>query len=431
MRILIITQVFSPEMGALANRMQPIVRHLADAGHEVFVATGMPNYPEGVVFPGYEKKRFMREEMFGATVLRTASFTAPRNQSKWSQLRSYLSFVPAVFHSGLRAGKVDAVLVTSPPIFPVAAGIALAKCSRAELILDIRDLWPDEIIACGAAREGSLAVRLVRAIERWGYRSAARVCCTTPSFLETVVARGVERKNACLLPNGADLERFRPLPRQNEVTAGLPLRDRFVVTYSGLLGIKHGLEVVLDTAALLREHQEILFCLVGAGPRREALEERARELGLRNVLFLGEQPSERLPYLLAGADVCVSSLLPDPYLEKIISAKLFEYLACERPVVAIQAGESARILEESRGGIAVKPGDAEAAAAAILALYRDPERRCEMGVAGREFVEKRHSRAAWAGRLEAMLRETCSETRAVRQPIRARSGREAQPCSRR
>src|SRR5207249_255169 len=96
-------------------------------------------------------------------------------------------------------------------------------------------------------------------------------------------------------------------------------------------------------------------------------------------------------------------------LEKIISVKLFEYLACERPVVASQAGESARILRESGGGIVVGPGDARATAGAILSLYRDPERRAAMGRQGRAYVEANYSRSVWAGRLEEVLCEVCSD----------------------
>jgi putative colanic acid biosynthesis glycosyltransferase WcaI len=402
-RVLIVSQVFAPEMGAASNRMRSFVRGLVAAGHEVLVATGMPNYPAGVVFPEYAGKQTSREEREGATVFRTACYTVPRNQSRWGQLRSYLSFIPAAIRSGLRAGKVDVVLVTSPPLFPAVAGIALARWSRARLALDIRDLWPDEIIACGAAREGSSPVRAVRSIERWAYRTADLVCCTTPSFLETVVARGVPRERAMLLPNGADLDLFRPLPPDNPVSAPYGFGDDFVVMYSGLFGIKHGLEVLLEAAHLLRHERRIRFALMGNGPRRAALQERAGEMGLENVVWCGEQEIRDIPYLLARADVCVSALLPEPYLEKIISVKLFEYLACEKPVVAAQSGESAHILEESGGGIAVAPGDGRALAEAILGLYRDPERRRKMAAAGREYVEAHYSRAVWADRLAQAL----------------------------
>ena len=150
-RVLVISQLFAPEMGALPNRLSPLTRHLGAHGHQVYVATGMPNYPRGEVFPAYRGRRFMREELEGATVLRTAYFTTPRNVSKGSQLLSYLSFLPAVLYSGWRAGRVDAVFVTSPPIFPALPAIVLAKLRRAKLLVDLRDLWPDEVVAVGAA----------------------------------------------------------------------------------------------------------------------------------------------------------------------------------------------------------------------------------------------------------------------------------------
>ena len=416
MRILIITQIFMPEMGAQSNRMYPIIRHLVEAGHEVFVATGMPNYPRGVVFPEYRGKLFLREEVEGFTVLRTACYPAPRNKSKWSQLISYLSFIPAACSGGLRAGKVDAVFVTSPPIFSALPAACLAWLYGAKLVFDIRDLWPDEIVACGGGREGSLPVRVIRAIERWVYRRADRVCCTTRPFIESVVERGVEREKTMLLPNGADLELFRPLPPDNPIAGEYPFGDRFVVMYSGVLGIKHGLEVILEAARFLREDKNIVFFLLGSGARRETLMARAEEMGLDNIIFGGERCVKDVPFLLARADVCLSALMPDTYLDKIITVKVFEYLACERPVVAALAGETARVLRESGGGIVTAPNDPRSLADAVLALCHDPERRMAMGRLGRRHVEQYYSRADWAGRLEVMLRDLCLEDQNIAIP---------------
>jgi colanic acid biosynthesis glycosyl transferase WcaI len=407
-KVLVISQQFSPEMGALPNRLYPLTRHLAAAGHQVFVATGMPNYPKGKVFPEYRGRRFMRESRDGATVLRTSYYTTPRNVSKGSQLLSYLSFLPAVLHSGWRAGRVDAVFVTSPPIFPAVPAILLAKARGAKLVVDLRDLWPDEVIAVGAAREGSAPIRMLRLIERWMYRSADIVTCTTRAFADTVAERGVGPEKRRLLPNGADVDLFRPLPRENDHAAAYGFGDRLVVTYSGLLGIKHGLETVLEAAELLADREDVVFFLRGEGPRRAALEERVRELGLENVIFGGEVPIEEVPYLLARSDVCVTNLLPDAYLDKIVSVKVFEYLACEKPVVAGLRGEGARVLEESGGGIAVEPGDAQAMATAVRELLDSPDRRAEMGKAGRRYVEEHNSRAAIATRLEEFLDEVTS-----------------------
>jgi glycosyltransferase involved in cell wall biosynthesis len=411
MRILIVTQTFPPEMGAPSSRLRPFVRQLVAAGHEVFVATGMPNYPAGVVFPGYRGKRFIREKIEGFTILRTAYFTTPRNQSKWLQLWSYLSFIPAVFSSGLRAGKLDMVFVTSPPIFVTIPAMWLARLRRARLVLDLRDLWPDEIVACGGASQGSFPVRVISAIERQIYRAADRICCTTTSFIETIVERGVAREKTVLIPNGADVELFRPRSSETSSADEYSIGDRFVVMYSGVLGIKHGLEVILDTARLLRDQKNIVFLLLGSGARRHALSEHAEKTGLNNVIFAGERPVTEIPDLLARADVCLSALLPDPYLQKIITVKVFEYLACERPVVGAVAGETAAVIQNSGGGIVVPPNDAQAMADALLTLYRDASRRAEMGRLGRRYVEENYSRSMWAVKLERTLRELCESER--------------------
>jgi colanic acid biosynthesis glycosyl transferase WcaI len=410
MRILIITQIFLPEMGALSNRLYPIVRQLVAAGNQVVVGTGMPNYPTGKVFPDYRGKRFLREEGEGFTVLRTAYFTTPRNQSKWLQLLSYLSFIPAALHSGIRAGKLDVVLVTSPPIFPVIAAICLAKLRGAKLIFDVRDLWPDELITYGSLRENSLPVRITRLIERWGYRAADRVIGTSESIVDTVVERGAVREKTLLLPNGADVEMFRPVPADQGVLGEYGFGDRFVVMYAGLFGIKHSLEVILEAAELLREREDIVFFLIGNGARDDALKEYVREKRLDNVVFGGERSVNELPSLLARADLCFAAVRPEPYPKKVISVKVFEYLACEKPVVGALSGESARVLQESGGGIVVPPGDARATADAILTLYRDPARRNAMGKLGRQYVEQNYSRSVWARRLERNLSELCETT---------------------
>ena len=405
MRILFVTQIFPPEMGALPNRLYPLVRELVSEGHEVTVATGMPNYPRGVVFPEYTGKRSIREDINGYTIYRRSYYTAPRNQSKISQLRNYLSFIPAALMAGFRAGKVDMVFVTSPPLFSAIPAIVLAKLRGANLFLDIRDLWPDELMTYGGFREGSLPVRMIRSIERWAYRSADCVSATTTEIVDATVKRGVPRQKTFLLPNGADLELFSPLPAENAISREYPFDNRFVVMYSGLFGIKHSLEVLLEAAHLLKDHKDIVFFLLGNGARKDALVQQAKELDLDNVIFGDERVVSDVPSLIARADVCFAAVRPEPYPKKVISVKVFEYLACEKPVVGALSGESARILKESEGGIVVPPGDARATADAILDLYKDPARRKVMGRAGRAYVKQHYSRSAWAMRLERRLNE--------------------------
>ena len=403
MRILIISQIFLPEMGALSNRLYPFVRSFADAGHKVTVATGMPNYPAGKVFPEYRGRLFSTENADGCTIIRTAYLTTPRNLSKLRQLLSYLSFIPAVFLSGMRAGPADVVLVTSPPPFPILPAILIAAIRRAKLVMDVRDLWSDELVTYGGMKESGIAVWLVRRLERWGYRWASLITPTTQSLIDTVVERGAERTKMFLVPNGADLVLFKPMPPDNPTAREYPFRDRFVLMYSGLFGIKHGLEVLLEAARILRDNKKIVFFLLGDGARRKALEKYIETENLENVIIAGGRAVKDVPAIIARADVCFAAVSPEVYSKKLISVKLFEYLACEKPVIGAVAGESARVLEESGGGVVVPPGDADGIVNAILDLYNDPNKCEAMGKAGRRYVEEKFSRRDWAARLELRI----------------------------
>lgn len=413
MRILIVTQIFLPEMGALSNRLYPFVRELAAAGHEVFVATGMPNYPGGKIFKEYRGKFFMREEKENCTIFRTNYIVAPRNKSKWRQLISYISFMPAVFFSGWRAGKLDAVIITSPPIFPLIPAAILKKLRRAKLVFDIRDLWSEELITYGQMKESSLPVRIFKALENWGYRKADLITATTHSIIETISECGAKSENTVFLPNGADLEIFHPLPAGNPIADSYNFDKKFVVMYAGLFGIKHGLETLLDAAELLKNKKDIIFFLIGNGARREALKKIVKEKSLTNVILAKERDVKDIPYILARADICYASTKPEPYPKKLISIKLFEYMACEKPIIGGFSGESAAIIENSKSGIVVEPGNASALAKAVEELYQDILRCRKMSKAGRRFVEKNYSRSAWAKqfreRIEYLIKEKQSE----------------------
>ena len=410
MRIVIITQNYLPEMGALSNRIYPMARELGKAGHLVTVATGMPNYPAGRAFDGYKGHVAMKERLEGADVIRTAFYTVPRNISKARQMLSYLSFIPASLVSALRAGPADVVVVTTPPIFPILTAIFVAKLRGAKLVLDVRDLWSDELVNFAGLGERSFAVRLFRMIERWGYKSADLVCCTTQSLADTVISRGGHGKSTLVYPNGADLDVFKLSENGREAVPVLErLGDRFVFMYSGLFGLKHGLEAFIDAAAILKDQKDIVFALAGNGAAGDDLMKRVKNHGIDNVVFLGELPLEQIPTALSRSDVCYAGERGDEYQEKVISVKIFEYMACERPVVGALVGESARIVSESKSGVVVRPGDAQGIADSVLRLKNDPARRRAMGKAGRAYVAANYSRGEWARRFEGWLTRLVEE----------------------
>ena len=177
-----------------------------------------------------------------------------------------------------------------------------------------------------------------------------------------------------------------------------------MVTFAGLHGIAQGLECVIDSAALLHQRSDVVFCLIGDGPRKPDLQARAAAKDVQNVRFLPAVPLAEITPYLTGSDALLVPLRRDPVFDTFIPSKLFDFLACERPVILMVAGEARELLEASGGGVFVEPGDADALARAVLLLQeRGLEERARMGARGRAYVLANYTREAQGKRLLALL----------------------------
>ncbi len=175
--------------------------------------------------------------------------------------------------------------------------------------------------------------------------------------------------------------------------------------YAGTHGLVHGMEVVLDAAERFKDRDDLRFVFVGDGVAKPALERRVAESGLRHVEFHPSLPPERLVGTIRAADVCVATTRAHDFCGETIPVKLFDYLACGRPVVAAVSGDAAEVVRKSGGGIVVSPGDGSAMAGAIEQLIADPQRRRDLGRAGSDFVQRNYSRQAAGLSLERLLLE--------------------------
>lgn len=401
MRILVVSQWFPPEPGGGPARFQEMGRAWARAGHEVHILAGIPNWPTGVVAPGYEGRRYVREEMDGMQVHRTWVYPTP-NEGRWKRIGNHVSFLAsAPVVAAARRIPADVVVATSPPLFAAMAGLSIARAKRVPFVFDVRDLWPDAIFALGQMQQPGVR-GLLRWLERRLYRAADTVVAVSPGFIEPIRGRGGRRVE--VIPNGADLEFFHP----DQVTAR-PLRDEmgwvnhFVVLYAGTLGMAHGLMQVVDAAAAT-EAKDILFALVGDGADRERLERAVRERGLRNVQVLPLQPRERMPDLYRAADACLVSLRPIPLFDRFIPSKIFEIMACARPILAAVGGTPLDLVREAGAGLPVEQGSAHSLLGAVKQLRAlTPAARSEMGLRGRHWAEGHVDRVALATRYGALL----------------------------
>lgn len=403
MKILFVSQYFPPEPGAPAARVSELARAWAALGHDVTVLTGMPHHPTGVVPPEY-RGALLRHERFGeAKVLRTWLY-ASANKGKVRRSASYASFgLSAALLGHWSVARPDLVVATSPQILCALAGRAIAALRRVPFVFEVRDLWPESIVAVGALAAGHPIVRKLEQVEEHLYRAASAIVVVTDSFRERLLERGIPAEKVHVVKNGVDLDRFHPAPKATALRARLGWEKLFVAAYAGTHGMAHGLDAVLDAARLLRDQPQIRLLFVGEGAERQRLEQRAWDEGLVNVRFLGALPREEMAEVYHSADALIVPLRRAELFKTVIPSKIFEILACERPVLLSVEGEAQRLVEASGGGISLPPEDPAALAKAIIELEQDPQRAAELGREGRAFVQRHFDRKTLARRYLGIL----------------------------
>ncbi len=373
-------------MGAPAARADELSRHWARMGHDVTVLTGFPNHPTGVVPPEWRSRfrRFLyKETVEGVRVIRTWLWPLP-NRKAHERIRNYASFWVSASLSGLGLQKPDVVVGTSPQLLVALSGWWLAWWKHVPFVFEVRDLWPESLAAVGAGSEGSALHRTLGAIAGFLYRRSQHIVVVTPAFKDHLIQHWkVPTQKISVVENGVETDLFCPCPPERAPGA----EGQFVICYIGTMGMAHGLETLIATAEQLQQTlPKAMFLLIGEGAEKERIRQLAATRGLNNVRFLGQQPRERIPGYIAGADVCLVMLKKTELFKTVIPTKLLEYMACEKPVIVTVDGQARRIVEEAGAGIFTEPEDSDALAAAVRALAADPERSRHMGIRGRKYI---------------------------------------------
>ncbi|MEM8557588.1 MAG: glycosyltransferase family 4 protein [Bacteroidota bacterium] len=403
MRVLFVSNYFPPEVNAPATRLYEHAKQWVADGGEVEVLTSVPNFPEGEVYAGYEN-RLTLEEHEGIEALRVPMYVAA-NEGGFKRIRSYLSFMRSAIQNARRVRqKPDIVVGTSPQFFCALAGYWIARRFGVPFVLEVRDLWPESVVAVGAMSRNWI-IRFFEKVERYLYRHADHVVVVTDSFVDHVVRGGARRECVSVIKNGADLDRLRePLDETEraQVRSQHGWNGKFVAAYMGTIGMAHRADVLLK-AAQRCEDPDIAWVVVGAGAERAALERRAAELALPNFYLVDKQPKERIFYYLAESDVSVVHLRDLPLFRTVIPSKLFEAMAFGTPIVLGVRGESKNLIDSSGAGLSVPPEDPEALVEAVLSLKQDRERYERAARDGQRFVAEHFDRRKLARRYWSLL----------------------------
>lgn len=403
MHILFLTDNFPPETNAPASRTHEHTKRWAAAGHRVTVVTTAPNFPAGKIFEGYRNRLWQREQIDGVEVIRLWTYITA-NEGFLRRTLDYVSFMVAAILATPFLPRPDVIVSTSPQFFTPCAAFVVSRLKWRPWVFELRDLWPDSIVAVGAMKETAL-IRALRKLEYFLYRKATRIVSVTHSFREILSKNGIDPGKIEVVPNGADLEAYRPGDRSEMLADKFDCKGKFVAAYVGTIGLAHGLGTLLDAAEQLRERDDIAFVLVGAGAEEKVLMAEAGRRGLGNVHFAGSVSKVEVRDYWRFCDVALVLLRDSPLFRHVLPSKMFEAMSTERPIILGVKGESEAVLKKAGAGIAIPPEDSRALAAAILQLAANREERVAMGKAGREFVTTRYNRDVLASRMLAVLED--------------------------
>ena len=387
--VLILTQYYHPEPGAPQIRLRAMARELRGLGVDVRVLTGMPNYPLGHMFPGYQYKLTCREEVDGVPVRRIWLYPAAGRGSV-RRLVNYLSFTLTAGLAILFTRRVDLVFVEAQPVTLALPAWLLKTLRGIPYVYNTPDLQIE--IAEQAQWIGLRAlIRMAATLESFLMRQALTVTTVTHAFLDHFVEhRGVPKARMSFLPNGADTEMLRPMPRDELYAEQMGVSGRTVFTYAGTHAHYQGLEVIIETAKRLRNREDIVILMVGKGPMRPRLKEMAQQAGLNNVVFQ-DSPFDEMNRLMSITYASLVVLRDMPAASKMRLSKAIPPLACGVPVIYAGHGETPAILRHEGCGIHVPPENPELLANAIVTLADSPEIRARMSPLARQLAEREFS----------------------------------------
>jgi len=391
MRIIIYSYNYYPEPIGIAPLMTELAEGLVKRGHEVRVVTGMPNYPERKIYDGYQGKLYMTELRNGVAIQRSYVLVRPR-PNLLERIILDASFVVSSFIHALRGKRPDVVFLTSPPL-PIAVPAALLGwLHRCPVILNLQDIIPEAAIHVGLLSNKKL-IWVFENLEKFAYRTATKISIIADQFAQNLINKGVSPKKLVTIPNWVDTDFIRPLPKeQNYFREKYQLNGKFVLMYSGNIGLTQGLETVVKAAKLLAHVPDLVVVIVGEEKAIGRLQKFAQQLGAPNLVIAPFQPRAALPEMLAAMDVGLV-IQKQNVIDFNLPSKIQPILASGRPIIASVPlnGTAAEVVRSSGGGLVVPPEDVNALAGAMWELYKNREKAESLGKYGREFALAHYS----------------------------------------
>ena len=382
MKILVVCQYYYPE----PFRLSDICEELVNRGHQVTALTGVPNYPMGRIYEGYEKRK--EENIKGVHVIRT--WTYPRGTGSVKRLLNYFSYpISAWFKAGRLDDDFDVVLINQQsPVMMAWPGIRYGRKHKVPVVMYCMDLWPASLVAGGIGTSACI-YRAFHGISKHCYRAMDKILVTSRMFKEYLKDQfGIEESKMDSLPQYAEgiFEYIEPRKPDGKIN----------LVFAGNIGTAQSLDTVIDAAAQL---PDVTFHIVGDGVELERLKAKAG----KNVKFYGRQPLEDMPKYYAMADAMIVSLQADPVLSLTLPGKVQSYMAVGKPIIGVADGETKTTIEEAQCGYYGKAEDVDELVENVKKFVESKDKE-KMGKNSRQYYEEHFMRDRFMGSLERELK---------------------------
>ena len=389
MRLLIVSQYFWPESFIIND----LVKHLVGSGHQVTVLTGKPNYPGGVIYPGYTRLG-IQSELFLEKVTVHRIPLSPRGTGGAKKLAlNYLSFVWSgirYFPRLVREHDFDGILVFAPsPITSAIPAILLKYIKRAHLAVWVQDLWPQSLEATGFVRSPWL-LGMMGWVVRGIYYFADTLLIQSRAFMKPVACYADPQK-IVYYPNSIDQAPLSDGECDMDLPADLlqTLHSKFCLVFAGNMGAAQSLDTICEAAALLKDLPDCKIVMVGTGSKIDRVREMKDALHLDNLLLAGQFPMSSMPRIFSLAEGLLVTLKDEEVFSYTIPSKIQAYLAAGKPIIAALNGEGVRVIEEAGAGLTCAAENSKELADRIRELCTMTEHeRTELGEAGKSYFYK-------------------------------------------
>lgn len=401
--ILVVTQYFHPETFRINDMAKEWVRR----GYRVTVLTGIPNYPMGRYFEGYDLRHRRREAWNGVDIIRIPLIprgSSPNKLINWlGMVANYLSFVVSGWWWKNR-NNVQADLVYSYEVSPmtqVLVGIWYAKRYHIPHYLYVTDLWPENVEAVTGIHNKTVLGAVQRMVD-YAYRNSDRIFTSSKSFVSRIEKRGIDRSRIEFWPQYAE-EFYKPMEREGAL---LPQDGTMNLVFAGSVGVAQGLDVLVKAAVKLKsDRMRVRFNVIGDGRYLAELQANVKAAGVQGFFnFIPRQPADGIPRYLAYADALLITLSRSDVFSITLPAKTQSCFACGRPILVSADGEIQDVVNDARAGLCSDAGDADGLARNIKKLIcMSEEERISMAFNALSYSKINFGKEKLLGRLDQVF----------------------------